>query len=139
MATSRASCYHWRKAYAYFSLPYTFRYIVVNACAFSRARATDDFSLDTETLEGHSQVPKKAYKCSVRAVASFTYGGHRHIRVIPIYMYIYLSDILAVLFSNTYNVASQVFQQKYDQALWLNTTKTLRTLSWCCILTLSKV
>ena len=29
--------------------------------------------LGTETLEDHSQLPKKAYKCSIRAVASFSY------------------------------------------------------------------
>ena len=40
--------------------------------------------LGRETLEDHSQLPKKANKCSVRAVASFSYvWRHRHVRVIP--------------------------------------------------------
>ena len=37
-----------------------------------------------ETLEEHSQLPIKANKCSVGAVASFSYvWRHRHVRVIP--------------------------------------------------------
>ena len=40
--------------------------------------------LGREALEDHSQLPKKANKCSVRAVASFSYvWRHRHVRVIP--------------------------------------------------------
>ena len=40
--------------------------------------------LGSEALEDHSQLPKKANKCSVGAVASFSYvWRHRHVRVIP--------------------------------------------------------
>ena len=40
--------------------------------------------LGREALEDHSQLPKKANKCSVGAVASFSYvWRHRHVRVIP--------------------------------------------------------
>ena len=40
--------------------------------------------LGRETLEDHSQLPKKANKCSFGAVASFSYvWRHRHVRVIP--------------------------------------------------------
>ena len=40
--------------------------------------------LGRETLEEHSQLSKKANKCRVGAVASFSYvWRHRHVRVIP--------------------------------------------------------
>ena len=40
--------------------------------------------LGRETLEDHSQLPKKAKKCSIGAVVSFSYvWRHRHVRIIP--------------------------------------------------------
>ena len=40
--------------------------------------------LGRETLENHSQLPKKANKCSIGAIVSFSYvRRHRHVRVIP--------------------------------------------------------
>ena len=40
--------------------------------------------LGIETLEGHSQLPKKANKCSIGAVTSVSYVWlHRHVHVIP--------------------------------------------------------
>ena len=41
--------------------------------------------LGREALEDHSHLPKKANKCSVGAVVSFSYvWQHRHVHVIPI-------------------------------------------------------